>query len=460
MWAIELTRHSEISLARQIYQILRGNMLEGELQAGEVLPSSRELAKQLAVSRNTVYEAYEMLSAEGYIVTRPGAPTRVADGLLLKTAVPKTKKSLKPLRTIKRYSADFRTGQPDLLKFPMHLWLELLYKASNVLSADEWGYNGPDGLISLREEIAAWLYRIKGLSVEPGDIFITAGATQALNIVADLLRNQGEEIIVEDPCHQGMLQVLAANEFKVIPIPVDRYGLKTSLLEKNSAAAVYVTPSHQFPLGGILPAERRAELIRFARKNNLYVIEDDYDSEFRYTGPPVAPLLSLDADRVIYVGTFSKILFPALRIGYVVLPRQLHKRWRYVRTHLDVQNSPFEQAALGEFLRSRKLDRHVQQMRRLYGKRRQHLLEEMSNIFYDNWNVWGDAAGLHVALSFPGCSFDQSFMAKCKKAGVRVTPADNHSIHKGKHLDKLLLGYGHLECAEISKGLKLLAKLL
>lgn len=456
MLGIELQRKSGVSLARQIYQILRDQMTGGHLQPGEVLPSTRVMAQQLSVSRNTAYEAYEMLSAEGYVVSHPGSQTRVANGLCLDKPIPVTEESRKSAQPAHEYLADFQTGRPDLRQFPMHLWLQMLHKATEALPADQWGYTGPEGLPTLREEIAAWLLRSRGLAVHPQDIFITAGATQALHLLADLLYSEGREIIVEDPCHSGMLHVLQGKGFRIRPVPVDNQGIQTGYLEGKEACAVYVTPSHQFPLGGILPAGRRADLIRFARKCDLYLIEDDYDSEFRYNGPPVAPLCAMDSQRVIYIGTFSKILFPALRVGYVILPRHLHSRWRHLRTYTDVQNPPFEQAALAEYLHTRKLDRHVQKMRRLYGHRRQVLLQKLEITFGDTWRAWGDASGLHLALEFPGMRFDQDFALHCKKCGIRVTPADYHSIRKGLHLDKLLLGYGHLDADEINKGILLL----
>jgi GntR family transcriptional regulator/MocR family aminotransferase len=340
------------------------------------------------------------------------------------------------------------------------MWLQLERKAAEELSAKEWGYTGPQGLYSLREEIAAWLFRSRGIKAYPDDIFFTAGATEALYLLSELLAGEGQEIIVEDPCHRGMLQVLKGKRCKIRPVPVDEHGLQTEKLESKAASFVYVTPSHQFPLGGILPAGRRAELIRFARANDLYIIEDDYDSEFRYSGPPVAPLWAMDGQRVIYVGTFSKILFPALRIGYCILPRELRTRWHTLRMHVDVQNPPFAQAALAEYLRTRKLDRHILKMRRLYGERRQILLNQMTEIFGQTWSAWGDAAGLHLAVAFSGLCFESEFIRCCQQAGVFVTPAEQHSITKGMHLDKLILGYGHLETAEISKGLRLLHKVM
>jgi len=220
---------------------------------------------------------------------------------------------------------------------------------------------------------------------------------------------------------------------------------------------VYVTPSHQFPLGGILPAARRASLIRYAREQEIYLVEDDYDSEFRFSGAPISPLYALDPQKVIYIGTFSKTVFPALRIGFALLPRELQSRWCYLRTHHDVQNPMFEQAALTEFLRSRALDRHIRTMRNRYAKRRQALVSALHDEFGADCTVCGDAAGLHLAASFTGKLFDQRFQSFCLERGVVVSTMESHCITKGQHLNQLLLGYGHLSPEEISGGVRLLA---
>jgi GntR family transcriptional regulator/MocR family aminotransferase len=460
MLGIELDRKSELQLWRQIYQALRELMVSGQLKAGEALPSTRELAKELSVSRNTVCEAYDLLIAEGYVISRQGAPTRVADGLCIGPAEPPSSPRLKQ-RMTPQISASFRTGRPDLKLFPRFLWQQLLRKASEELPLESFGYTGPQGLPGLRTEIAAWLLRIRGLKVSPDDIFITAGATHGLHIIADILRGYGRQILMEDPCHIGMLGTFINMGCSIVPIPVDADGIETDyLLKCQSIGPIYVTPSHQFPLGGILPAARRAALIRFARDNDQYIIEDDYDSEFRYGGEPVAPLHSMDPHRVIYVGTFSKAVFPALRIGYVILPRRLQERWRDLRTHTDVQNPPFAQAALAEFLRTRKLDRHVRKMRKIYGLRRQVLLESLKEAFGGGWTAYGDSAGLHVAIDFPGIRFDEDFKKRCLQDGLYITPAESHCIEKGRHQSKLLIGYGHLEPDLIKKGVQLLADII
>ncbi|KFN11494.1 MocR-like pyridoxine biosynthesis transcription factor PdxR [Paenibacillus macerans] len=455
MWGIELQKDGEMPLKRQLYMALSERILNGAIKAGEALPSTRGLAQQLKISRNTVVEAYDMLAVEGFILNRPGSVARVAGGLVLEPLTPPAESSREVRPAPVPLLADFRTGHPDLRLFPRYLWQQLSKRTLQEMPYDLLGYTGPQGLPRLREEIAAHLLRSKGLYAAPEDIFITAGATHALNLVTDLLYEEGKPICMEDPCNRGMLQILLNKGYAVNPIPVDKLGVQTEYLQGQPSCAVYVTPSHQFPLGGVLPASRRTALIRYARKKNCYIVEDDYDSEFRYYGDPVAPLYAMDPERVIHIGTFSKVLVPALRIGYVILPGKLHQRWRQLRTHSDVQNPPFEQAVLAEFLHRRKFDRHIRTATKQYGERRQTLLASLKAHFGDIWHAWGDASGLHLAVQFPGMEFDEAFAKNCINHGVRVTPVEYHCIHKGKHADKLLFGYGHMEPEDIEKGVAL-----
>ncbi len=449
MFGILLNYKSEIALKRQIYDEVKSRIINGSLAEGENLPSTRELAKQLSVSRNTVCEAYEMLLSEGFILSHQGSATKVAKGLNIVKTEPAA--IVKPkIITDNPIIADFNTGQPDLRYFPKYIWNSILHKEIESMPVEQYGYTGPQGLLKLRMEISDWLFRSRGIKVDPEKIYITAGATYALHLISELLCNKDRGILTEDPCHLGMLRVLNNKDFPIYPVAVDEHGLITENLPVRNAAAVYVTPSHQFPLGGILPAYRRADLIRYARENNCYIIEDDYDSEFRYCGEPVAPIYSIDKEHVIYVGTFSKILFPALRIGYVILPNELHGKWKYLRTHTDVQNPPFEQAALAEYLGSRKLDRYVQRMRRVYGERRLVLINSLKQAFEnEELRFWGDSAGLHLAVQFKGRTFDKDFINNCKRNGIRINTVEHHCISKGLHMDKLLIGYGHMEPDEI-----------
>lgn len=462
MFGIKLNRKSALPLWRQIYQDLKKLMLAGQLKSGDALPSTRSLAQELAVSRNTVCAAYDLLIAEGFVLSSQGAPTRVSDGLCLEPLAPISATPDKINNTTTPpILVNFQTGRPDLAEFPRFLWQQLLHKVSLELPLETFGYMGPQGLPELRLEISAWLFRSRGLKVSSEDIFITAGATHGLHLIADMLCAQDQKIIMEDPCHLGMLGTFTNKGCPIVPVPVDAKGMQTDYLSKcRNIGAIYVTPSHQFPLGGILPASRRATLIRFVRDNNCYIIEDDYDSEFRYSGEPIAPLYSMDPHRVIYVGTFSKTIFPALRIGYVILPPQLHERWSKLRTYTDVQNPSFEQAALTEFLKTHKFDRHIQKMRKIYGRRRQILLESLEKVYGREWLAFGDAAGLHVAIDFPGMHFDNTFKNNCLQHGLAITPVESHCIKKGHHQSKLLLGYGHLKPDPIKNGIILLSELI
>ncbi len=456
MLGIVLDKQSEQPLKRQLYVALREQMISGTLKAGTPLPSTRELAQVLNISRNTVCEAYAMLLAEGYLNCRQGAATVVADNLCVQenTVAPREAAVTQP-----PIIANFQTGRPDVSLSPKSQWIKAMRSALEQLPAEEYGYTGPHGLKALRDEIASFLYRVRGLRVCADDIFITAGATHAIHLAAGIVKANGRALLAEDPCHTGMLKTFHQSGCSVIPIPADSMGLMTEHLPNDTTACcLYVTPSHQFPLGGILPAARRAALIAYAREKSMYVIEDDYDSEFRYKGDPVAPLYALDPHRVIYIGTFSKTLFPALRIGFAVVPRILQKLWMRFRTYSDVQNPPFEQAALAQLLQRRTLDKHIQKMRRVYGLRRDILINALQASFQDSCIPLGDAAGLHMAVRFPGMCFDTAFHKYCLAKGVFVTPAEYHSIQKGRYLDTLLLGFGHLTPEEIQRGIPLLEK--
>lgn len=447
---------SEEPIRLQIYRRMKEQILDGTIREKEPLPSTRQLADELGVSRSTVVEAYDMLLAEGFLVSRQGAPTLVADGLVLPRE--ERKQPIEQEIETTKVLADFQTGRPDLALFPRELWLRMLTQSAALLSPEEYGYTGPQGSYPLRQEIAAWLGRNRGFLPQPEDIFITAGATHALRILTDVLCSDGRGILIEDPCHMGLFETLKTCGCDIFPVSADEQGIRTDCLPMHSsAAAVYITPSHQFPLGGILPAQRRTALLRYAKERGIYIIEDDYDSEFRFTGAPVAPLYAMDSSRVIYVGTFSKTVFPALRIGFAILPRELQERWRDIRTHSDVQNPPFEQAALAEFLRTRRLDRHIRTMRKKYEKRRQALLDALHAEFGTACRACGDAAGLHVATRFAGAYFDDSFETRCEQAGIRVVTLEEHCIEKGLHTDELVLGYGHLEPEAIMEAVRLLA---
>ncbi len=326
MW-LELDRESPLTLARQIYRQLREMILNGDLASGHKLPSTRSLASELSVSRNTVIEAYSQLIAEGYLKTYKGSGTVVADGLhALDIVVPMERKLIitpekaPPEKEI----IDFRTGIPALEYFPRKEWSNIYREVCQKGPASGFGYCGASGIWELREAIAGYLYRTRGLSCAPGQIMITSGTTQGLSLISHILRDNQKTVLVENPSHSGLRNVITMAGCSIEGVPADEKGLCTELLyDKRQVSFIYTTPSHQYPLGGILPIQRRLELVRYAEQNNCYVVEDDYDGEFRYEGPPVSSLYELNPQRVIYCGSFSKILAPALRLGFMVLPQEL-----------------------------------------------------------------------------------------------------------------------------------------
>ncbi|MBS7526632.1 PLP-dependent aminotransferase family protein [Fusibacter paucivorans] len=459
MWGITVNRDDEMTLSRQIFTAFRDQILAGELEQGEILPSTRALSIDLGVSRNTVSEAYEMLWTEGFIVTQQGAQSRVADGLVITRNVPEAVQ--KPI-AMKQVPIEwhFKTGQPDLSLFPKTQWRKMIREAVDDFSTPDLTYSGPKGYEPLCEAISKWLMRSRNMHVPIEDIFITAGATQAFFLLVEILKREGCAFALENPSHPAMRTAVTDSGSMIQWMTVTQSGIETTALKKVPIAAVYTTPSHQFPLGGILQASTRAELIRLAAECDFYIIEDDYDSEYRYFGAPISPIYAMDASRVIYVGTFSKTLFPALRIGFAVIPKSLQTKWRHFRNYLDVQNPILEQMALAKFLNTRKMDKHIQHMRRIYAAKRQILLEAIEEQFDCQVLPWGDASGLHLALQFPGHAFNDHFIERCRMRGLFVQTVQQYCTSELQHQDKLLLGYGHLRETTIKEGIAVLKEMI
>lgn len=343
LW-IPIDRELDIPLIRQVYEQIRTCILRGELHVGEKLPSTRELSTELKVSRNVILEAYELLLSEGYIETRQGAGTYVAEGTYLEqntgTELFKLEISESRWSEKKEKSHDvisFRSGIPALDLFPRQTWAKLSHQVCHETSSSIFGYDNPEGRPELRHVLSHYLLKTRGVQCHPNQLVITAGATQALTLVAKLLLTAGDEVIIEDPVTHDIQKIFQAPGSVLHPIPVDEHGMMTDLISIDEKPKfVFVTPSHQFPLGGALPIQRRIQLIQFAREAGCYIVEDDYDSEFRYEGAPVSSLQGLDTERVIYIGTFSKILSPALRLAYLILPPNLIEQCRRLKWFSDL----------------------------------------------------------------------------------------------------------------------------
>ncbi len=324
---ISIDRESAVPMIRQLYSRIRESILAGRLQPGGRLPSSRELAIRLQVSRNVILEAYDLLYAEGFLAPKQGAGTYVAGGATFagpsRTApTPVTKVNMGydcPPGVI-----NFRAGTPNLRMFPARLWLQMVREVLQMPPEEMLAYGHPEGRQELRRAICDYVVRQREVSCHPEQIVITAGTTQAIGIACHLLLGEKRDVVLEDPITRDIQLIVKSHGATLHPVPVDNDGMRTADLPLPlNPAFIYVTPSHQFPIGGTMPIQRRIELLRYAEITNTFIIEDDYDSEFRFDGPPLSSLHGLHPDRVVYIGTFSKTLCPALRIGYLILPPQL-----------------------------------------------------------------------------------------------------------------------------------------
>ncbi|MET3549515.1 GntR family transcriptional regulator/MocR family aminotransferase [Paenibacillus favisporus] len=452
---------------RQIYSLLRERIFQGQYFAGMRLPSSRELAQELGVSRTLVVSVYEQLVAEGYLEGRLGSGTYVVDLENRKPA--KFEKSDQSFHFTRKQpddgygfdGVDFRPSFPSMEHVPRKKWREVAYKVYDQLDDREYGYAGPAGHWGLRLQICEMLLNTKGILCDPEQVVVTAGATQAITLVCKLLLQPGETVISEDPTStfiHGIFQTAGAD---IVPVPVDAHGLRVQDIPgKARPRLVFVTPSHQFPFGSILSIGRRMELLEYARNTGCFIIEDDYDSEFRYAGMPVHALRELDAERVIYIGTFSKNLFPALRIGYMVLPQDLVAPMERIKRLMDMHTPTLDQAILARFIADQHLQRHVTRMKRIYSRRRKLLIRSLSETFGNRIQVSGDAAGLHLIAEFSGHIFDEERVQALAEKGVRIYPAEKYAIVKGRFEDKLIMGFGDVAESQIPEGVRRIAGVL
>lgn len=462
---ITIDKNGAAPMIRQLYSQIREAILSGLLSSGSRLPSSRDLAKQLQISRNVVLEAYDLLYAEGFLDAKHGAGTYVAEGAAFtrtrETAAPPEVETVTMGYDCPPEIVNFRAGTPNLKLFPKKLWLRLQKEALMMPSEEMLAYGHPEGRRELREAICEYVVTRREVNCHPDQIVITAGTTQAIGIACHLLLGERRDVVLEDPITRD-IQLIVGNHGGIIhPVPVDSEGLRTAELPVSLAPAfVYVTPSHQFPIGGTLPIQRRIELLNYADRTGAYLIEDDYDSEFRFDGPPLSSLHGLHPERVVYIGTFSKTLCPAIRIGYLVLPARLIGRGRNKKWQSDLHNEVTSQLTLARFIAGGYYLNHVGKMRKHYLQRRNDVIRELNEQFGDRVEVLGSATGLHLVARFRGCRFNPGFLEEVAAAGARFYPVEPHAIRLGRHEDKLLIGYGNLSREAIVEGIGILAKYL
>ncbi|TLS52708.1 PLP-dependent aminotransferase family protein [Paenibacillus antri] len=451
---ISIDRSRKTSLKEQIISQLRASILNGERKAGEPLPSTRQLALDLQVSRNILLEAYDQLTAEGYLEGKRGRGTFVAEGALLARSETPAAPIAPLVETKKPDIINFRSGVPALDLFPRRKWSQLAQQVLAYTPSRDFGYDSPEGRFELRSAIAKYVYRVRGVRCSPEQVLITSGATQAITLVAKLCARTGEPFVLEDPITNDIQTIFAAHGARLVPLPVDEAGIDPSELTRGGdCGSVYVTPSHQYPLGSILPIQRRVQLIEYARRTSNYIIEDDYDSEFRYEGDPIPSLQGLDPNVVIYLGTFSKILSPALRIGYMILPLPLIERCRQLKWFSDLHTPSLEQLILARFLEEGHLERHIRQMKKVYKRRRDAVRGLFTRTFEDDVRISGDSTGLHLIAEFVDTEFTDSIIRRLYDAGVFVQPVRIHSADGRGHGNKLIIGYGNLQEQELAEGI-------
>jgi len=499
MLGIALDRSSARSLASQLCDQLRELVLAGKLGSGDRLPSTRELASALGISRTLVLEAFEQLEAEGYVEGRKGAGSFVRPG----TSIARPRRGRGTAATLRRAAAacgtaaaaramsatgassarpdliDFKPGVPALDLFPREAWARAMAEAARSLPVERLGYGDGAGLPELREETAAFLFRSRGLRASAEDVFITSGVSQAMGIASRFLfraRGWGRRslaapmrAVLENPCQPALSGLLRREGVEISAARVDAEGIDPEGLPRDGSAVAFVTPSHQFPLGPVLSAPRRTALVEWAKATDSIVFEDDFDGDFRYGGPPLQPLRELDPSRVLYAGSFSKAFSPALRLGYAVVPPGLREGWRECRELADIHSCSFAQAAMASFLSTGAYERHVRRMRKVYAARRASMLGALDAAFGGpdrEVEVMGEAAGLHVALRFRGgrfrgLGFDEVMVSRIASEGALVYPASRFAHAPYPGIERIvLLGYGNLDEALIARGVEALARAL
>ncbi|HYK66032.1 MAG TPA: PLP-dependent aminotransferase family protein [Patescibacteria group bacterium] len=480
------------ALYDQVYRALRGQILKGRMAAGARVPATRDLALELGVSRNVAIMAYRQLLDEGYLTARKGAGTFVARELprqLTTVAIgrhrPTAARTSAPIhlsayaRRVREASGgvqftwaprrdalpyDFRYGPPSFTDFPHATWCRVMARRARRVTLRDLDYGPPEGLPALREVIADYVARARAIACAPEQVLVVNGSQQALDLAARVLVDPGDVVLMEEPHYRGARTVMTAAGAKIETIAVDEHGLHTAELarRRTSSRLAIVTPSHQFPTGAVMPLGRRLELLAWARRAGATIFEDDYDSEYRYTGRPLEALAALDdSGCVLYAATFSKVMFPSLRLGYLIAPARLIEPMRSTRALMDTGGATLAQAALVDFIREGHFERHLHRMRTRNARRRAAMLDAIHRHLGSRAEVSGVNAGLHLLLWLRDvpAACERELRMRAARAGVGVYSVAPFYLSPPRHVG-LLLGYAPLPEKQIAEGIRRFASVL
>jgi GntR family transcriptional regulator / MocR family aminotransferase len=466
----QLQRGNKVSLEQQLVQAFREAIVSGRVRPGMRLPSSRRLAAELHVNRNTVVMALEQLIAEDYVIGKTGSGTFVNEHIQPRFPVspaPPLSENTRWLRSIpeplvtppRSPLLEFRVCQPSTAAFPLALWRKAWRSALHQPPPDD--YSMVAGEPGLREAITEYLGRARGLFRSWEDVLVSCGALQAIHLIAQATLLPGAIVALEEPGYPQARQVFERHAAHIMPIPVDTDGMCVDRLPEGPTGPVlvYVTPSHQFPLGVRLSIPRRLALLEWATRNDALVVEDDYDSEFRFDAPPLPPLASLDrSGRVVYVGTFSKVISPSLRVGYVLAPPPLRERLEHLKCLNDYHTSTPVQLALESFMKEGYFDQHISRMRHLYAEKRSVLAQALGSC-KPGASFLGLEAGLHVCVDFGGGIDSYRLVQEGLKHGMLIPHLSQYYLGSPDR-QGVVLGYGGLELHDIERAGKQLALLI
>ena len=476
--SILICKDNSVPLYMQIYRQIRQHILQGDILPGARLPASRRLATDCNVARITVTEAYHQLQAEGYIESRLGAGTFVVDALPISESnfeqqtifkprfsnwgsqvLIAGQKAKRPFRS--RPPIDFGFGRSFPHIFPYDIWRQLL---ARYLSTDDVmlsRYGSVAGFYPLREALADYLQRLRGVHCHPKQVVIVSGAQQALDILSRLLLQPGDEVLMETPGYTDAYSIFRLHDAQVTLLPVDAAGLPVEKIPPTSQPRMlFLTPSNQFPHGGTMPLAQRLALLQWAHQKDALLIEDDYDGELRYNGRPLSALQGLDTEgRVVYLGTFSKVLFPALRLGYIVLPQSLVNPFLQAKALVDKGAPTLTQAAVSDFITEGHFERHLRHLRQAYGQRRNVLVNALERYLHGKVTYSPFAAGLHVMVYLQQSCNEAQLVRRAAEAGIGIYPGEEYHLKKPAP-PSIMLGFSGLNEDDIEEGVRRLANII